>query len=182
MRTAALALALAIAPAAALAQPAASPFTAGVDGGGGFLSVECPDGCQGVDPAVSLAGHIGGMLTRCQALLFDGWTVFHTSETGFGRAQIVHTVGTLALQGWVVERFWLRGGLGLAYLRVRIPEIGTRADTTAALMGAAGYEAFRWERVRLDIVLRASLSFFDEEEGQDDLLRTVAVGAGLSWH
>ena len=157
-------------------------LTAGFDGGGGALSLECPDGCAGVDPSGSIAVHVGLMLDRCTALLYDGWLLGHVSDTVFGDALILSSSHTVALQGWALPRLWLRGGVGLAHLRIRFPDVGTRTENAPVLVGAAGYEAIRWPSMRLDVVLRAGLATFDEDHGQDGPIRSVALGAGLSWY
>ena len=157
-------------------------LTAGFDGGGGALSLECPDGCAGIDPSGSIAVHVGFMLDRCTAIVYDGWLLGHVSDTVFGDALILSSSHTVALQGWALPRLWLRGGIGLAHLRIRFPDVGTRTENAPVLVGAAGYEAIRWPSMRLDVVLRAGLATFDEDNGQDGPVRSVSLGAGLSWY
>lgn len=186
------AIALCAAAPAALAQPAAQPApgrpgrlgaTAGFDAGVGEMSLECAVACENsLDHSGALAVHAGWMFEPTLAIVYDGWLLVHRDDSAFGRVLALHSLHTAALQGWLLPRLWVRGGPGVAHMRIRFGEVGTRSDVAPALSAAVGFEAMTVGRMVLDVTLRAGAGFYDEDEGQDEAVYNAALGAGLSWY
>jgi hypothetical protein len=177
------ALAAALAARAAEASPGETGLVGGFDAGVGEMSLECADACTGsIDHSGAAALHIGWRLDPRLVVLYDAWVMVHPDDSAFGRVLAVQTMHVAALQGWVAPRVWIRGGPGVAHLHLRIRDIGTRNDVVPALAAAAGYEVLRRERMVMDVALRLGAGFYDEDEGQDEAVYSVSLGAGLSWH
>src|SRR5580698_2475485 len=85
----------------------------GFSGGiGGVAASNCGDEC-GV--AGSLEGHLGGMIGPRTALLFEIWGNDHpwTDSAGNSR-ETINTFFTGALQYWLTDILWVKGGAGFA--------------------------------------------------------------------
>jgi hypothetical protein len=176
------------APQPVVAQPAPSArvrggFMAGFDAGVGEMSLECAVACGGsFDHSGAVAVHAGLMIDDNLAALYDGWLLVHLDDSPFGDVLVLHSLHIAALQGWLTPRLWLRGGAGLAHMRIRFEEIGRRSDTVPALAGAVGYEVMRRGRMVLDVTFRLGAGFYDQDDGQDETVYNAALGAGLSWY
>ena len=95
-----------------------------IGGGIGFGALsadQCGDLCGG---ALSLEGHIGGMVDPRLAMMFDAWTTIHPIPGSDG--ETTNTLYTGALQFWPIPVLWLKGGVGLGNTQIRSNSIGTR--------------------------------------------------------
>jgi hypothetical protein len=183
------AIAMVAAAPAALAEPAAQPvpgrlgLTAGFDAGLGEMSLECALACENsLDHSGAVAVHAGWMFEPTLAIVYDGWLLVHRDDSAFGNVLALHSLHVAALQGWLLPRLWVRGGPGIAHMRIRFGEIGTRSDVVPALSASVGFEAMQFGRMVLDVTLRVGAGFYDEDEGQDGAVYNAALGAGLSWY
>jgi hypothetical protein len=138
-------------------------------------------GCSDCTNSDSLNGvavdlHIGGMLSPNVALMFDGSAVVHSLEGG---GTLTHVVDTLAVQVWVNERLWLKGGLGIGQLSVSDNESSSmvRSDTRAAAMLALGVELLQGRSSALDLQLRGAATSFS-----DATLTNGSILIGYSWY
>jgi hypothetical protein len=174
------------------AAPAASPasgrpsarlgFFGGLGVGAGVMGLACGPSCEGLDASAGASGHAGFLLESGLIVLYDASLLAHLDDSPLGPVRVYHSTHLLALQGWIAPRVWLRGGPGLAHLRIRHVGIGSRAETVPALGAALGVEVVRADPTVIEGVLRVSAGFFDEDDGQDDSVYTVSIGAGASWY
>jgi hypothetical protein len=137
-------------------------------------------GC-GVECGAGFAGevHIGGMLNPRTALMFDGWTNIHPISGTDG--QTASTIFAGALQYWVTDIIWLKGGLGLGNTNISSQSAGTVGDATGfALMGAAGVEIVHYWTFALDLQLRLAHTFHSDAEG--GAVDDVAFMVGFNWY
>jgi hypothetical protein len=142
-----------------------SGFIAGVAiGGGAFGIVDCDD-CEGTG-ALSLRGHLGGMLAPNLALMFD----LESASGPFGDdAVITQTTAMGVLRVWLGRIFYLQGGLGLAWLRLSTEGGGLAITSEAggAIMGGLGVELMQRPSFTIDLSLRLIGSRYggDDEDG-----------------
>src|SRR5882672_4331512 len=121
-----------------------SGFVIGFSLGGGSMN------CDSCSSSSSLSGvaldiHLGGMLSPTLALMFDGWGVAHPLDGG---GSIVHVMDTVALQAWLNQQFWLKGGLGAGQLSVSDSAGNTvaKSDSGLGVFGAGGFEIYQGSR------------------------------------
>lgn len=157
-------------------------FFGGVGAGGGVMGLACGPSCEGLDASATLSAHAGLLLASGLVVLYDAALLVHLDESPLGPVRVYHSTHLLALQGWMAPRVWVRGGPGLAHLRVHHVGIGTRGEMVPALGGALGVELWRAAPTVIEGVLRVSAGFFDEDDGQDDAVYTLSIGAGASWY
>jgi hypothetical protein len=145
--------------------------------GVGLVSAsDCGDLC-----GAAFAGevHIGGMLNPRTALMFDGWTNIHPIPNTDG--QTTSTILAGALQFWLNDIFWLKGGLGLGNTQVTSSSAGTIGDATGfAIMGAGGVELVHYWTFALDLQLRLAHTFHPASEGGS--VDDVAFMVGFNWY
>ena len=123
--------------------------------------------------------HLGGMLNPRTALMFDGWTNIHPIPGTDG--QTASTIFAGALQFWLNDIFWLKGGIGLGNTQVSSASVGTIGDATGfAVMGAAGVELVHYLAFALDLQLRAAHTFHPQNEG--GAVDDVAFMVGFNWY
>jgi hypothetical protein len=157
-------------------------FFGGVGVGAGVMGLACGPSCDGLDGSAGLSGHAGFLLASGLVVLYDAALLAHLDDSPLGPVRVFHSTHLVALQGWVAPRVWLRGGPGLAHLRIKHVGIGSRAETVPALGAALGVEVARAGPTVIEGVLRVSAGFFDEDDGQDGSVYTVSIGAGASWY
>jgi hypothetical protein len=156
----------------------------GFSGGiGGVSASNCGDEC-GV--AGSLEGHLGGMIGPRTALLFEIWGNDHpwTDSAGNSR-ETINTFFTGALQYWLTDILWVKGGAGFAEIRATVDTgYGYSADvgdgSGFALFGAAGVEVVQSYNFALDIQLRAGNGFYDRSQGGN--AQNYALMVGFNWY
>jgi hypothetical protein len=146
------------------------------------MGLVCGPSCAGLDGSAALSGHAGFLLASGLVVLYDAALLVHLDDSPLGSVRVYHSTHLVALQGWLAPRVWVRGGPGLTHLRVSHVGIGTRAETVPALGGALGVEVWHADPTVIEGVLRVSAGFFDEDDGQDDAVYTVSIGAGASWY
>jgi hypothetical protein len=150
-----------------------------IGGGIGFGTLsadQCGDLCGG---ALSLEGHIGGMVDPRMALMFDAWTTIHPIPGSDG--QTTNTLYTGALQFWPAPIVWLKGGVGLGNTQISSNSVGTITDATAfALLGAAGVEIVQSGWFALDLQARLGHTFYAQAEGGP--ITNFAFMVGFNWY
>jgi hypothetical protein len=141
---------------------------------GGISAQNCGDFC-GFAGALEL--HIGGMITPQLALMADFWWDFHAIPDSDGTT--THGMYTAALQTWVNERIWLKGGLGYSNMNISSDSIGTIGDEDGfGLMAAGGYEILQVGNFALDGQLRFGHGFYSQ--GGDVNVWALMIGA--NWY
>lgn len=156
-----------------------SGFIAGLGiGGGAFGLTDCQE-CDGTG-GLSLHGHLGGMLARNVALMFD-----LESATGpFGDdAFITQTTALAVLRLWLGQIFYLQGGLGAAWLRLSSEDGGLSITSEAggALLLGLGVELLQRPSFTIDVSLRLIASRYgDNDDGFGVAGGTLLVG--FNWY
>ena len=143
----------------------------------GVGTIGCSD-CSNSDSlgGVALDLHIGGMLTPNVALMFDGSGVAHSFDDG---GTLTHVVDTMAVQVWVNDRLWLKGGLGIGQLSGsdNAGSSTQRSETRPAGMLALGVELFQGQSSALDLQLRGAATSFSGVT-----LTNGSILIGYSWY
>jgi hypothetical protein len=149
----------------------------GVAVGAGIISAsDCGDFCGG-----GFAGelHIGSMVNRRTAIEFDGWTNIHPIANSDG--QTINTIFAGALQYWLNDIFWLKGGIGLGRTQITSDSQGTLTDATGfAVMAAVGVEVVQFANFALDLQARFGHTFYSEADGGD--IDNFAFMVGFNWY
>ncbi len=152
-----------------------SGFVIGFSLGGG--SFNC-DSCTDSDAlsGVALDIHLGGMVAPNIAVLFDGWGVAHPIDGG---GTITHVMDTGAVQAFLGNNFWIKGGLGIGQLRLSDDSNNTvaQSETGFGMFGAAGFEVFQGSSFALDLQLRLGAVKYD---GGSVNMGALTVGA--NWY
>jgi hypothetical protein len=143
-----------------------SGFLIGFALGGGQLTC---DGCDSrTGPAVDI--HLGSMMGEKAALMFDGSGINVSDEHDNTSTSVVDT---FAIQYWVADRIWVKGGVGIGALTCD----GCDTETGLGFMGAAGVELLQKGKFALDVQGRFATAKYDE--GRINQL-TFMVGA--NWY
>ena len=128
-------------------------------------------------------GHLGGMLNPRLALVGDGWVgARYFTDPALGNGSTYNSIWTIALQYWVTDIVWLKGGIGFANLTIsdeNDPNVSIAFDNESggAVMGAAGIEVVQSYNWALDLQIRAGHAFYD---GGD--LNNLAFMVGFNWY
>ena len=153
---------------------------------GGSLGLGIIDGpncttvCGG---AFMVAGHIGGMLNPRLALVGDAWLgARYFNDPVIGNGSTYNSIWTIALQYWVHNIIWLKGGLGWANLQINDENTAGVSynysdEWGLGITGAAGVEVVQSYNFALDLQLRAGHLFLD---GGD--LNQVGALIGINWY
>ncbi|HEY5089437.1 MAG TPA: outer membrane beta-barrel protein [Polyangia bacterium] len=128
---------------------------------GSFAFADCGDVCG---PAGMFEGHIGGMIGPRLALEGDFWGGVHTfSDTQFnlGTGTTYNGIYTLALQYWLTDIIWIKGGLGGGNVQISSDNncdlnlnCNVDDETGFAFMLGAGIEIVQSYYFALDLQLR----------------------------
>lgn len=151
-------------------------WNVGVGLGGGEISCSGP-GCDDVTEAGSLNLQVGTMLRPRLRAVLDLWGMAHKEED-FAVNQTLLTAG---LQIWVINRLWLRGGVGIATAGFNYD--GDLADTdderhsTVGLAGGIGFEILSRRSFALDLELRGGTGFYDDKRAHNG-----AFNIGVTWY
>ncbi len=155
----------------------------GVAGGVGAVGASnCGDEC-GV--AGVFEGHLGGMISPRSALMFEVWGADHpwTDADGNSR-ETINTFFTGALQYWLTDILWIKGGAGLAVIRSTVDDgnggFTEGSSSGFALFGAAGVEVLQSYNFALDIQLRIGNGFYSQSDGGD--AQNYALMVGFNWY
>lgn len=145
--------------------------------GVGLISAsDCGDTCGG---GFSGEVHIGGMLNPRTALVFDAWTTIHPSANNDNAT--TNSIFTGALQIWLNDIVWLKGGIGVGRTSVTDQNDVTTGDASGlALMGAAGVELVHYVNFALDLQARAGHTFYSNSQGGD--VEDFAFMIGFNWY
>jgi hypothetical protein len=127
-------------------------------GAGGMSMPDCGQVCGAVGMGEF---HIGGMIAPRLAVMGDFWQTFrYFSDPIIGSGESYNGIYTAALQFWLNDIIWLKGGVGLGHL-----QIGGYADyygytvpvdneTGFAFMLAGGLEIVQSYNFTVDLQLR----------------------------
>jgi uncharacterized membrane protein YtjA (UPF0391 family) len=149
-------------------------------GGLGVGHVSC-DGadCDSVNGAGSLNLQVGGLLAPNAGLMLDVWGMSHRDGSD---ATFTHTLVTGGLRYWLVPRFWLQGGVGVAEASWdysdELVDFHSHSDTVPALMGALGLELVSTPSFAMNLELRGGTGFFEN----DTRVRNLSLGLGIDWY
>ena len=151
-------------------------WNVGVGLGGGEISCSGP-GCDDVTEAGSLNLQVGTMLRPRLRAVLDLWGMAHKEED----FTVNQTLLTGGLQIWVINRLWLRGGVGIATAGFNYD--GDLADTdderhsTVGLAGGIGFEILSRRSFALDLELRGGTGFYDDKRAHNG-----AFNIGVTWY
>jgi hypothetical protein len=149
-----------------------SGLTFGGSLGVGIISSDgCGDLCGG---SGMIEGHIGGMLNPRLALMGDFWGAAHRWNDIYGSGTTYQGIYAIALQYWVTDILWLKGGAGFAQLEVS----GLPDESGPAILGAIGVEVVQAYNFTLDLQLRLGHGFYDT--GPD--VNNVGFMVGVNWY
>jgi hypothetical protein len=155
-------------------------FSAGI---GAVSASNCGDECGA---AGSLEGHLGGMIGPRTALMFEIWGADHPWSDAAGNSrETINTFFAGALQYWLTDILWVKGGAGFASIRATVDTgYGYSADvgdgSGFALFGAAGVEVLQSYNFALDIQLRVGNGFYDRSQGGN--AQNYALMVGFNWY
>src|SRR5579863_5459582 len=146
----------------------------------------CGSTCGG---AFAIEGHIGGMISPRAALMFEGWGADHPYSTGGSDFETINTFWTGAAQFWLNDNFWIKGGAGVAVLRLTEDVNDIYGNTVVAetdftgfaLFGAAGIELLQSYNFALDIQGRIGNGFYSNS-GTSFNVQNYALMVGFNWY
>jgi hypothetical protein len=118
-------------------------------GFGGIHASDC-DNCGG---GFAWEFHLGGMVNPRFGLMFDVSEVIRPVNDGFGD-DLTNTIYTVAGQFWLVDRLWVKGGVGLGHISFSGDLTGD--DTAGAVMGGLGIEVLQSYWFAMDLQARVS--------------------------
>jgi len=122
------------------------------------------------------------MLNQRLALMFDGSGVAHQPEGT--DLTIIHVVDTIAVQYWLSDQIWIKGGLGFGQLSIQ-DSAGNRAESELGFGGlvAAGIELLQGRNFTLDVQIRgAAATYEDEFTGESITLSNGSILVGANWY
>ncbi|MCG8422295.1 MAG: hypothetical protein MJE77_30605 [Proteobacteria bacterium] len=151
--------------------------------------IECAN-CE-YDPfAGAIDFHIGGMINPRLAVMLEA-SLAGKSLDEAGDVTLMQYMGFAAVQLWVTQRLWIKGGIGWAGMtqtfdngfEVREDEIGDGG----ALMGALGVEIVSGRRFALDLQLRLANVQLAREGSEyngvfGDAVQTGLLSLGFNWY
>jgi len=137
-------------------------FLIGFSIGGG--AIDCAD-CDSLS-GVAADFHIGGMLNEKVALMYDG------SAVASGDPAVTVSVGTFAVQYWMGQRGWIKGGAGFGTFN---DDFGT--ESGLAVMGGAGVELVQKRKFVLDLQGRVATTKFEFSR-----INMFMLSLGFNWY
>jgi hypothetical protein len=145
-------------------------------GAGGIYAENCGIYCGG---AGMVEGHLGGMINPRLAIMGEIWGSAHPWDDGAGNGTTYHTLFTGALQYWVADIVWLKGGIGFGHMQLGYDDtIGDNTESGLAAMGAGGVELVQSFNFTLDLQLRFGHGFYS---GGGDV-NNVGFMIGVNWY
>lgn len=148
-------------------------FGVGIGPGSITTTSTCGDFCGA---AIALEGHIGGMLNPRLAIMGDFWLNAHPIPNSDGTT--TNSISSLALQYWLTDIIWIKGGLGIGHTQVLSDSEGVLDDATGlGLLAAGGIELIHAPNFALDLALRFGHGFYD---GGD--VDNFALTLALNWY
>lgn len=143
--------------------------------------VECIN-CDYSPLAAAVSGHIGGFVGPRLALMGELQGNVQTLSTdGYDDTTLVQTALMFAAQYWITPQLWIKGGIGVANLRVEDSYYGTVAEVPEnglALMGAVGFELLSAPRFSVDLQGRLINGSYDSV---DTNVSGASIGVGVNW-
>jgi len=144
--------------------------------GGGEISCSGP-GCEDVTEAGSLDLQVGTMLRPRLRALLDLWGMAHSEED----FKVHQTILTAGIQYWIIDRLWLRGGVGLANAGFtyggELDDTEDESHSTIGLAGGIGFEILSRRTFALDVELRGGTGFYNDKRAHNG-----AFNIGLTWY
>jgi hypothetical protein len=129
-----------------------------------------------------ISGHIGGFVSPRLALMGELQGNMQTLSTnGVDNSEaLVMSALMFSAQYWLTPQLWIKGGIGVANLRVD-DNYGTVAEVPEnglALMAGIGYELWSSQRFSVDLQGRVISGQFNSV---DDHVTGGTIGVGLNW-
>jgi hypothetical protein len=127
------------------------------------------------------------MITPRAAALFEIWGGDHLwSDVAGNSVSTSHEFITAALQYWLADRLWIKGGAGLGHVSLNglVDANGNfySIDSTApALFAAGGVELVQAYNFTLDLQLRVGTGFYSDTSGPGNT-QSYALMMGLNWY
>lgn len=126
--------------------------------------------------------HVGGFVGPRLALMGEVQGNIQTIATdGYDSEMLVQSTLMFAAQYWVTPQLWIKGGIGVANLRVDDTYYGTveeLPENGLALMGAVGYEVLSAQRFSVDLQGRLINGSYDRAGVN---VSGASVGIGINW-
>ncbi len=155
-------------------------FSLGV---GGLSLADCGDVCGAVGMAEF---HLGGMIGPRLALMGDFWEgVRYFSDLNLGTGETFHGIYTLALQYWLTDQLWVKGGLGVGRIQINsdISAFPVDDESGFGFMLAAGIEVVQSYNFALDLQLRyGNVAYSSVSSGGAGDANTFGVLVGFNWY
>ncbi len=135
--------------------------------------------------------HLGGMIGPRLALEGDFWGGVHAfSDQYFGDGTTFNGIYTLALQYWLTDIIWVKGGLGGGHIQISAScDIAADCvfddETGFAFMLAAGIEVVQTYNFALDLQLRYGNVLYspaDNGGAGDGDTNMFALMVGFNWY
>jgi hypothetical protein len=125
--------------------------------------------------------HLGGMLTHRFGLMAEAQFNAQTIHSNFvnGDTTVVHSALMLAGQFWLLPQLWIKGGVGLANLRIDDDFFTDDLGNGVALMGAIGVELFSARNFAIELQGRIISGTFNSA---NDHVTSGTIGVGLNWY
>lgn len=144
--------------------------------------IECVN-CDYSPLAASASAHIGGFVGPRLALMGELQANVQTlAVDGYGDAEtLVQSALLFAAQYWVTPQLYVKGGVGIANLRIDHSYYGTVAEVPengVALMGAVGYELLSAPRFSVDLQGRFINGSYDSV---GEHVTSGTIGVGINW-
>ena len=159
-----------------------SGFIAGLGIGAGAFGLSDCEGCDST-AGLALHGHLGGMLARNLALMFDLEAVTGPIDEDTD-AVITQTTAMAVLRVWLGQIFYLQGGVGAAWLRVSTDIGGFVFESRAGGSGmlGLGIELMQRPSFTIDISLRLIGTRFDNDELGEVNIAGGTLLVGFNWY
>jgi hypothetical protein len=125
--------------------------------------------------------HLGGMLTPRFGLMFEGQVNGQTIQADRFNGDTFLTQGAamIAAQFWIIPQLWVKGGLGLASLRVDDGVFVDDFGTGGAIMGAVGVELLSARNFALELQGRVIEGTYNS---LNDNITSGTIGFGINWY
>jgi hypothetical protein len=125
--------------------------------------------------------HLGGMLSPRFGLMFEGQVNGQTVHADFRNGDTFVTQGAamIAAQFWLLPQLWIKGGLGLANLRVDDAFFIEDFGTGGAVMGAIGVELLSARNFALELQGRLIEGTYNS---LNDNVTSGTIGFGINWY
>jgi hypothetical protein len=125
--------------------------------------------------------HLGGMLSPRFALMFEGQVNSQTVQADFRNGDTFVTQGAamVAAQFWLLPQLWIKGGLGLASLRVDDAFFIEDFGTGGAVMGAIGVELLSARNFAFELQGRLIEGTYNS---LNDNVTSGTIGLGVNWY